>query len=387
MEARAVARGEYEWHGRVPDAAQYESALDELVGGIAHSDLRSALEGLRRDRPGARHLPRSQPPSTESRDVATGKAFASALATLAEREDRIVALGADLEKPCHLAEFARRFPERYLEMGIAEQDMVSCAGGLALAGRLPVVNTYAAFLRRALEQIAVNASERTRVLYAGHYAGLCYTTDGATHTSTGDVAAMRSVPGMIVLHPALSAELPQILKWFVTSVAGRPVYLRLHRTPAPRIPGLPPQPFRIGHGFHARQAGGRLAVVTSGPHLTAFCCQAADSLLAEDDLPVDVVTLTTLRPVDPTYARALAARYERLAVVEEAFEAGGLLDELAHAFAREVAGSPAVRPPEMLHLAADDFAFSTREPRGLYERFGLDPEGIRRFLRRAAARR
>jgi transketolase C-terminal domain/subunit len=182
-------------------------------------------------------------------------------------------------------------------------------------------------------------------------------------------------------------ELPQILEWFVTSVVDRPLYLRLHRTPAPRAPGLAARPFRIGHGVHARELGGRLAVVTSGPHLTSFCCQAADALLAEDGEPVDVVTLTTLRPIDPTYARALAARYERLAVVEEAFETGGLLDELTHAFAAGIADDPTVRPPELLHLAVDDFAFSTREPLGLYQHFGLHPEGIRRFLRRAATRR
>ena len=123
-------------------------------------------------------------------------------------------------------------------MGICEQDMVSFAGGLALAGKRPVVNTFASFLKRAYEQIWVNATEGTRILYAGHYAGLCYFTDGKTHQSLNDLTLMRSVPGMTVLEPASPRQAERLLEWALAAAPG-PVYLRLRRTAVPLSTTLP----------------------------------------------------------------------------------------------------------------------------------------------------
>jgi transketolase len=176
-------------------------------------------------------------------------------------------LDADLEKPCRLTEFARSFPEQYVEMGIAEQDMVSFAGGLALRGELvPVVNTYAAFFRRACEQVYVNATEGTKIVYAGHYAGLCYTTDGKTHQCTGDLAMMRSVPGMHVFYPTVGVELAAVLAWYLDADRTGPLYLRLHRTPAGwGDSGEPDVDFRPGWGTALRCSGPCRGSATSHP--------------------------------------------------------------------------------------------------------------------------
>jgi transketolase len=101
--------------------------------------------------------------------MSTGAAFSEELTRLAQKRDDLCVFDADLEKPCKLGPFAASFPERFIEMGISEQDMVSCAGGYALSGRLPVVNTFGSFFKRACDQVYVNATEGTRILYAGHY--------------------------------------------------------------------------------------------------------------------------------------------------------------------------------------------------------------------------
>lgn len=195
MESRDARRRAYAWHGRPPAGDEYHDALAELGGSLRNRELAEEIASFvsaRRGRPPA-------PPRPRRPGMSTGAAFARRLVDVAMDRPAIRVLDADLEKPCRLDDFARRLPGRFLEMGICEQDMVSCAGGLALGGEIPVVNTYAAFFRRAFEQVYVNATEQTRILYAGHYAGLCYTTDGRTHQCTGDIGMMRSIPGMAVL--------------------------------------------------------------------------------------------------------------------------------------------------------------------------------------------
>ena len=237
MSSRTSARRQYAWHGGVPDAAQYREALAELSRQAHIPVLDDSLQHFCNAADGPeREGADSSEPGRDTTQQATGTAFSRSLERLAADTPALRVLDADLEKPCRLALFAVNRPEQFIEVGIAEQDMVSMAGGLALRGLLPVVNTYASFFRRAFEQVYVNATEGTRVIYAGHYAGLCYTTDGKTHQCTGDVAMMRSVPGMLVLYPAFPEELPAMLEWYVKSGRQQPLYLRLHRTPAQRIP-------------------------------------------------------------------------------------------------------------------------------------------------------
>lgn len=376
MEASSCARRAFAWHGALPDDDAYRAALAALAdapdAGPAAAGIRAFLRAHGGNRPATGRPARRDAP------VATGAAFGAHLADAAHRDARLVVLGADLEKACGLTRFAAEHPGRYIEMGIAEQDMVSCAGGLALRGLVPVAATFAAFFRRAFEQVYVNATEGTRVIYAGHYAGLCYGPDGKTHQCTGDVAMMRSIPGMRVFYPAFPEEARMILDACLAGPAEGPVYVRLHRTPAdPAFALKPPAAFEAGHGHWLRPCSGTgLCLLTSGPHMAAFCAGAADRLAARGRT-VDVCAVSTLRGLAPGFVADLA-RYETLAVAEELAGAGGLHDEVTAALAAR-----GLRLPRMLHRAAEGLTFSTLEPFGLYRHFGLMPEQLAAWLNSA----
>jgi transketolase len=373
MEAESCERRGYAWHGGIPNDSEYRQALTHLRRTVQHVRLQRELDAYL-----SGNRPETSSPEPRGSLPSTGHAFAAVLERLATQDGgrRLRVLDADLEKPCRLTEFARSFPEQYVEMGIAEQDMVSFAGGLALRGELvPVVNTYAAFFRRACEQVYVNATEGTKIVYAGHYAGLCYTTDGKTHQCTGDLAMMRSVPGMHVFYPTVGVELAAVLAWYLDADRTGPLYLRLHRTPAGwGDSGEPDVDFRPGWGTALRCSGtAENAVLTSGPHLACHCLRATDGFSAA----TDVWAVPWLRDLSPGFATEIAGRYRSVTVVEEHMETGGLLDEFVGTLAR--AGAPPALP-RIRHLAVNGFTFCTREPMGLYAAFGLTPEQLRHAL-------
>lgn len=366
MSASSVKRRSYSWHGKVPDVSEYLAALRELQESTETTSVRQRLSGYLNDRSAPADVPATAKPNSPK---STGSAFSEELTRLAEERDDLYVFDADLEKPCKLGPFAARFPERFVEMGISEQDMVSCAGGYALSGKLPIVNTYGSFFKRAYEQVYVNATERTRILYAGHYSGLCYHPDGKTHTSTGDIPMMRAIPGMTVLHPAYIEEARQMLNWFVETCDG-PAYIRLHRRGVSDMPepqgGLA---FKPGQGVRVLGNGSRAAILTSGPHMTRFCASAA----AKHGL--DLYAIPWYGRLASSFSRTLCESYNTLVVIEEHVSAGGLLDALAGSIA-----TLGVRPPTLVHKAVDDFTFSTLEPDGLYEHFGLDTASLDQFL-------
>jgi transketolase len=367
MAARSCARRGYRWHGGAPSLPEYLDALTELGQGVTDVETSEALRGfVERQR-----LVEAAPAIAPAGGLSTGAAFAAALRPLMTKHRDLVVLDADLEHACRLTEVAKRFPKRFVEMGISEADMVSCAGGLALGGKLPVVNTYAAFFRRAYEQIYVNATEETRIIYAGHYAGLCYATDGKTHQCTGDVAMMRAIPGMTVLYPAFPEEISGMLEWYLDSDHQGPLYLRLHRTPAAEVKLAEPARFVPGWGVTIRSRESPTVILTSGPHMVAACTDVAD------ETGIDLIAISTLRGLSAERVSELIERYDELLIIEELIEAGGLLDELS----RVIASLCSSRRPAMRHLAVDGFTCSTLEPDGLYRRFGLDREALSHWVR------
>ena len=179
----------------------------------------------------------------------------------------------------------------------------------------------------------VNATEHTRIVYAGHYAGLCYTTDGRTHQCTGDIAMMRSIPGMKVLYPAFEAEIGPMLEWYRSSAVRNPLYIRLHRTPAAEPTLDCAVTFEFGHGIPVRVRGAGVAVLTSGPHCVSACARASDALQQEGTAP-DLYAVSTLRGLDAAFVTAL------------------------------------------LHHAVTGETFSTRSPDGLYRHFQLTVDAL-----------
>jgi transketolase len=205
-------------------------------------------------------------------------AYGEALAAEAERDPRLVALDADLRLDTGLVAFRERFPDRFFECGIAEQDMVSQAGAMALAGLLPVCHSFACFLTpRASEQVFNNASEGTKVLYHGSLAGIVPGGPGHSHQMVRDIALMGSVPGMACVEPFCEAEAAALVRWAVRDATG-PVYIRLVSPPwdlgfePPAIDRVEP-----GRGTVLREGSAGMFVCT-GPVLVSQAWAACEVL-------------------------------------------------------------------------------------------------------------
>jgi transketolase len=290
----------YGFHSGAPTADEYERAVEEI-----RARLDARLERL-----GAEpvELVEAEPPEHRSaprerqRLVPT---YGEALIEQAAREPRLVVLDADLRLDCGLVGFREQYPDRFFECGIAEQDMVSQAGTMALAGLLPVVHSFACFLStRPNEQIYNNATEGSKVIYVGSLAGLVPGGPGHSHQSVRDISALGAMPGMALIEPFTEDEVRAALDWAVHRAPGS-VYLRLVSVPwalgfdPPRIEELVP-----GRGTVLRPAGDAL-FVAAGPVMVTAAWHAAD-LLAEEGFEAGVVALPWLRDVDGAWLAEVA---------------------------------------------------------------------------------
>jgi transketolase len=273
----------YAYHSGAPSEELYGIAIAELVQRLAgrlgrDPELQSA------------EAPRRAAPATPQRLV---DAYGSALKDAADRREDLVALDADLYLDCGLIPFRGAHPGRFVECGIAEQDMVSQAGTLALSGKLPVAHSFACFLTpRANEQVYNNASEGTKVIYSGFLAGIVPGGPGHSHQSVRDIALMGSVPGMTCLEPYCEAEAARCVEYAVEHATG-PVYLRFVSVPWELGFEPPPAaPLQRGRGTVLRE-GASAVFVCTGPVLVSQAMAAAER--AGD---VAVIALPWLRDID-----------------------------------------------------------------------------------------
>ena len=250
--ALAAGGGTYRWHAGAPDDEAYDAAARELAGRIEEGLAAHGLGPLEvEDAPPLEEArgtslqgePESGAgaPATRKRDTAefVAAAYGDALLELAAREPRLVVLDADLASDCRVRAFELADPDRFVENGIAEQDMVSMAAGMARHGLVPVVNSFASFLAsRANEQIYNQASERTKVVYAMHYAGLVPAGPGKSHQSLRDASLLAAIPGVTVVHPCNGDETRAVVEWAVLDAPGS-VAIRLAIGPSPRRIELP----------------------------------------------------------------------------------------------------------------------------------------------------
>jgi transketolase len=260
----------YGFHSGAPGPEEYATGLHELL-----ERLNGRLERLGAAPVGLeeRDAPARPAPERPQRLI---QAYSAALLAEAEREPRIVALDADLRLDTGLVAFRERFPERFVECGIAEMDMVSQAGAMALAGLLPFCQSFACFVTpRANVQIFNNASEGTKVLYHGSLVGLVPGGPGHSHQMVRDIALMGSVPGMAAVEPYCEEEVARVLEWAVHEAQG-PVYVRLVSPPWPL--GFDPRvDFAPGRGTVLRE-GEEGTFVCAGPVLVSQAYAAAEQL-------------------------------------------------------------------------------------------------------------
>jgi transketolase len=298
------------------------------------------------------------------------KEYGRALVELAGTHPEIVVLDADLSADCKIREFEQRYPTRFIENGIAEQDMVSMAGGLARHGFLPVVNSFANFLAaRANEQIYNNATEHSKIIYACHYAGLIPAGPGKSHQSIRDVSLLAALPGASIVQPCNGEETREVMRYFVEEAGGVCV-LRLVIGPSPRRITLPP-------GY--RLTPGRGVVLRNGSDAVAFAYGPVllhETLLASERLAAHgfglcVVNMPWLNQVDVAWLAPLVQRYQHVCVVEDHAPVGALGDHLLAALAEhDVPGSRVFRK-----YAVEGFPAMGTPPEAL-EHHGLDAESL-----------
>ena len=315
----------YQYHSGAPSAEEYDRAIAEL-----ETTANAELEAL-----GAPAL------QLDTRSISSQKqvlpqserlipAYGKAIVDLGKRNDRLVVLDADLVLDCGLVRFRETFPDRYFECGISEMDMVSQAGGLALAGKLPIVHSFACFLTpRANEQIYTNATENSKIIYVGSLAGLVPSGPGHSHQSVRDIALMSCIPKMMVVEPSCVAEMIKVLDWMVDKAEG-PSYLRLTSVPAILPTKLKDASLTPGHGT-VLLPGNDALVITYGPIMLGEALRAAIRLHEKTKLSLQIVNLPWLNQIDLEWLRSQVAPFDYIFTIDNHYLSGGQGEKIASA--------------------------------------------------------
>ena len=324
-----VARGDqtYHFHAGAPSLQHYVAATRELV---ARVNERLAALGLAPLTLADAPLPARIVPSHPERLVV---AYGDELLQLARDRKEIVVLDADLLSDCGIEAFKTELPERFLECGIAEQHMVSAAGGLALEGMLPVVHSFACFLStRANEQIYNNATEKTKIIYTATLAGVVPGGPGHSHQSVRDISAVGSVPGLTAIEPCSEREARLAIRWAVERNPAS-TYLRFVNVPLDLPYTMPPSyALEVGRGVSLR-GGSDVALVGYGPVLMTNAWRAADDLAA-GGISAAVIDLPWLNRIDDEWVRSVLGRFPLIVTLDNHYVTLGQGVMIAAALAR-----------------------------------------------------
>lgn len=304
---------------------------------------------------------------------ASRAAFGEALIELGAKDERIVTLDADLSKSTMTAKFAKTYPDRAFNLGIAESGMIGVAAGLALAGRVPFACSFACFLVGRFETIRVSvAYSDAPVKLVGTHVGVAIGEDGYTQMGLEDIACLRSLPNIPIVQPADEIETKQAVAYAVEHPG--PIYLRLTRQNLEPVHDAAYQ-FRLGKADVLRPGNDVSILATGGPLWNAL--EAARKLAAEG-IHAEVINVATIKPLDEEAILRSAGRTGHMVTVEDHSINGGLGSAVAELLAE-------VMPTPMKRIGVTTFGESG-DAKGLYARHGLDPDGIagnvRKFLNR-----
>jgi transketolase len=303
------------------------------------------------------------------------EAFGKALTELAQFYPDLVVLDADIAGGTGVHHFRKNHPERFLQFGIAEQNMMAAAGGLAAVGLLPVVTTFAVFCLRAIEQarLSIAYAKRNVKIVASH-PGLDVGPDGGSAQALEDLAAFRAIPGITVISPADPTEMALATK-AILDFDG-PVYMRTGRSPATRLFDKSHH-FVIGKGQILRQ-GRDVTLVACGVEV-ARALDAAD-MLARDGIQARVVNMPTIKPIDAELLAACAEETGALVTAEDHNVHGGLGGAVAEALAK-------TRPAPIEFVGLQDRFGESGEPQELAEHCGIGAAAIADAARRVVMRK
>jgi transketolase len=297
--------------------------------------------------------------------VATRDAYGDALVSLGKKRNDVVVLDADLSGSTKTSKFAKAFPERFFNIGIAEQDMMGTAAGLAIGGKLPFVSTFAVFATgRAWEQVRQSICyPNLNVKIVASHAGVTVGEDGGSHQSVEDIAVMRVIPHMTVIVPADSVETLQAIE-AVAEHKG-PCYVRTGRNKVPVIFG-PDYKFKIGKA-HVFNEGKDAAIVATGI-MVAEALKARD-LLKSEGIDACVINMSTIKPIDTDTVLAAAKRCGAIVSAEEHSIIGGLGGAVAEALSE-------FAPVPMVRIGVRDSFGTSGDQEGLLRHYGLSADDI-----------
>ena len=312
--------------------------------------------------------------NTGNKDTRGG--FGAGLDVLGNENPNVVAICADLTGSVKMDNFAKAHPDRFYQAGIAEANMIGVGAGMAVAGKVPFVGSFAAFVTgRVYDQIRQSvAYSNTNVKICGSHSGITVGEDGATHQILEDLGLMRMLPNMVVISPCDYNQ----TKAATIAVAEHdgPVYLRFGRPSVPNFT-LADQKFEIGKALHLIE-GTDVTIFATG-HLVWEAIQAAQTLEAEG-IKAEVINIHTIKPLDEKAVLESAAKTGAVVVAEEHFVAGGLGELISGVLA-------ANKPAPVEYVAIKDKFGQSGTPAALMKAYGLDAENIVAASKRAMARK
>ncbi len=292
--------------------------------------------------------------------MATRDAYGQALLILGAENPKVVVLDADLSKSTKTADFAKKYPERFFNMGIAEANLLGTAAGLAAAGKIPFASTFAIFaVGRAFEQIRNSiAYPKLNVKIAATHAGITVGEDGGSHQAVEDMAIMRAVPNMVVLVPADGEETRQVI--LAAAKYNGPVYIRMGRLAVPLLFGEDYH-FEIGKA-NVLQEGTDAAIMANGL-MVSTALEAAGELAAEG-INVSVVNVASVKPLDEETIVRIAKQTKAVVTAEEHNIIGGLGSAVAEVLGEKL-------PTPMVRVGIKDLFGESGSPQQLLEKYGL----------------
>lgn len=302
----------------------------------------------------------------------TRDGFGTGSVVAGKENKNVVVLSADLKESTRAEWFEKEFPDRFIELGVAEQNMATVAAGLSAVGKIPFITSYAAFSPgRNYEQIRTTiALNDVPVVVCGMHAGVSVGPDGATHQMLEDMAMMRAMPNMVVINPGDAEEARKAT--IAAAKLGKPVYMRFGRANVPVITTLE-TPFQIGKALALWESEKpEVAIVTTGSLM--FQALEAAKALQESGVEVSVTHFATVKPLDTAVLLSVAKKAGKVITVEEHQVAGGFGSAVA-----EVLGEHYPVPVKRLGLQ-DEFGQSG-EPEELLNHYGLSAKGIAEAVR------
>ncbi len=303
---------------------------------------------------------------------ATRESFGEAVTALAEQDPNIVVLDADLAEATKTGIFKKKFPERFIDCGIAEANMVGIAAGLATCGKTPFAASFAMFSAgRAYEQVRNSVGyPHLNVKIVGSHAGISVGEDGATHQCCEDIALMRTIPGMTVLNPADHYEMIEAVK--AAAELKGPVYLRLGRLAVESCTQDAAEPFQLGKGRTLRD-GNDITIVATGL-MVREALLAAESLQAAG-IDARVIDIHTIKPLDTELILKAAKETGRIVTVEEHSVIGGLGEAVCACLSEEL-------PTPVTRIGVNDVFGHSGPAVDLLKQFGLSAENIEATVKR-----